>query len=152
VSIYIWSKTQKVSRVDGIIFEVSTLLTISEKIKDKLRVYFENQKAKSVYLINFDIVNTGTEAIRNQPIHLRLESHAKIVAYTIKTEPAVGLGAISETKKVNNALDLEIELLNSADRLSVEVMPLDNESEKVEIHLKNENVFSRVYTRKSAES
>lgn len=152
VSLYIWRKTHKLRRVDGIVVEVSSLLTFSEKIKDKLQVNFESQEAKSVYLINFDIVNTGTEAILNQPVHLRLESHAKIVDYTTKTKPDVGFGAINEKIKNGNALDLEIELLNPADRVSVEVVSLDNESEKVEIYLKNENVQSRVYTRKSAES
>jgi len=152
VAVYVWRRTRRIRRVDGIVVEVSSLLTFSEKIKDKLRVHFEDQEAKSVYLISLDIVNTGTEAIRNQPVHLRLESHAKIVDYAIKTEPAVGFGPIKETEKDGNALNLEIELLNPADRVSIEVVSLDNESEKVEIYLKNENVLSRVYTRKSAES
>ena len=63
----------------------------------------------------------------------------------------MGFGDIIERKREGNELDLEIELLNPDDRLSIEVVSIDNTSEQINIYMKNANVKSRIYSRKSAE-
>ncbi len=151
ISVYTWMKTHKIKRVDGVIGDISSLLTFSEKIKDKLEVKFSGEKAKTVYLFSIDIINSGTEAVTKQPVHIRLDDSSKIVDYTTSTDPKVGFGNIIERRKEGNALDLEIELLNPDDRLSIEVVSLDNTSEQISIYMKNANVKSRIYSRKSAE-
>lgn len=151
ISLYIWKKTHKVKRVDGVIGDISSLLTFSEKIKDQLEIKFAGEEAKAVYLFSIDITNTGTEAVKNQPINIRLDESSKIVDFSTTTDPEVGFGEIIEKKKEGNVLDLEIELLNPDDRVSIEVVSLDNSSEKIDIYMKNANVQSRVYSRKTAE-
>ncbi len=42
-------------------------------------------------------------------------------------------------------------MLNLNDRVSIEVVSLDNNSEQIDLYMKNANVQSRVYSRKSAE-
>jgi hypothetical protein len=151
VSLFIWKKTHKIKRVDGIINDISSLLTFSDKIKDQLEIKFSGSEAKSVYLFSIEIINSGTEAIINQPVGIRLNGSAKIVDYTIDTVPEVGFGDILESQKNGNALDLNIALLNQNDRVSIELVSLDNQNEDIDIYLKNANVLSRVYSRKSAE-
>lgn len=151
ISLYTWRKTHKVKRVDGVIGDISSLLTFSDKIRDQLEVKFSGEEAKAVYLFSIDIINSGTEAVTTQPVNIRLDNSSKIVDYSIITDPEVGFGDIVEKKKEGNALGLEIELLNPNDRVSIEVVSLDNESEQIYVYLKNANVQSRVYLRKSAE-
>ena len=151
VSLFIWRKTHKIKRIDGIINDVSSLLTFSDKIKDQLEIKFSGSEAKSVYLFSLEIINSGTEAIIKQPVGIRLNRSAKIVDYTIATEPEVGFGDILENQKNGNALDLEIALMNPNDRIEIELVSLDNQNEDIDIYLKNANVLSRSYSRKSAE-
>lgn len=151
VSLFIWKKTHKIKRIDGITNDASSLLTFSDKIKDQLEIKYLGAEAKSVYLFSIDIINSGTEAITKQPVGIRLDDCAKIVDYTIRTEPEVGFGEIPEKHKNGNALDLEIDLLNPKDRVSIELVSIDNQNEQLDIYLKNKNVQSRVYSRKSAE-
>ena len=151
VSVYIWKKTHKIKRVDGIIGDISSLLTFSEKIKDQLEIKFSGAEAKAVYLFSIDISNSGTEAVESHPVNIRLDESSNIVDYSIATDPEVGFGDIIETRKEDNALDLEIALLNPDDRVSIEVVSLDNSSEQIDLYMKNANVQSRVYSRKSAE-
>ncbi|MBN1274526.1 MAG: hypothetical protein JXB26_19875 [Candidatus Aminicenantes bacterium] len=151
VSVYIWNKTHKIKRVDGIIGDISSLLTFSEKIKDQLEIKFSGEDAKAVYLFSIDISNSGTEAVENHPVNIRLDESSNIVDYSITTDPEVGFGEIIEKRKEGNALDLEIALLNPDDRVSIELVSLDNNSEQIDLYMKNTNVKSRVYSRKSAE-
>lgn len=150
-SIFIWKKTNKIRRIDGIINDTSALLSFSEKIKDKLEIKYSGENAEAVYLFSIDIINSGTEAVRDQPVGIRVDKSAQIVDYTFKTEPEIGFGDILEINKNGNALDLQIGLLNPKDCVSIELVSLDNNKEDLNIYLKNENVQSRVYTRKSAE-
>ena len=151
VSIYIWKKTHKVKRVDGIINNISSLLNISHKIKNQLEIKFSGKVAKTAYLFSVDIINSGTEAVTNHPVQIRLDESSTIGDYSIKTEPEIGFGNIIEKKKDGNALDIEIALLNPADKVSIEIVSLDNDSEKINVYMKNANVNVRVYQRRSSE-
>lgn len=151
ISICIWKKTHKIKRVDGIIGDISSLLTFSEKIKDQLEIKFSGTEAKAVYLFSIDVINSGTEAVKDHPVNIRLDESSKIVDYSITTDPEVGFGEIIEKHKEGNALDLEIALLNPEDRVSIELVSLDNSGEQINIYMKNANVQSRIYSRKSAE-
>lgn len=151
ISFYIWKKTHKIKRVDGVIGDISSLLSFSEKIKDQLEIKFSGTEAKAVYLFSVDVTNSGTEAVNNHPVNIRLDESSKIVDYSITTDPEVGFGDIIEKKKEGYALDLEIALLNPDDRVSIELVSLDNASEQINIYMKNANVQSRIYSRKSAE-
>lgn len=151
ISLFIWRRTHKIKRVDCIINDVSSLLIFSEKIKDKLEVKYEGKKADSVYLHSMEIVNTGDEAVTHQPVRIRLEKEANIVDYSFETEPEVGFGEVIEKQREKNALDLEILLLNPKDRITLEIFSLDNQNESINVYMKNANVRTRVYSRKSAE-
>ncbi len=151
VSVYIWKKTHKIKRVDGIIGDITSLLTFSEKIKDQLEIKFSGSEAKAVYLFSIDISNSGTEAVESHPVNIRLDESSNIVDYSISTEPEIGFGDIKEKRKEGNILDLEIALLNPDDSVSIEIVSLDNTSEQIDLYMKNANVQTRVYSRKSVE-
>ncbi len=73
VSLFIWRKTHKIKRVDCAISDVSSLLSFSDTIRDELRVTYAGKQVDSVYLFNLDVFNTGTAAIRDQPVRVRLD-------------------------------------------------------------------------------
>jgi hypothetical protein len=83
---------------------------------------------------------------------IRLDNKAKIVGYSLKTEPEVGFGKISELQRQNGELDLTIELLNPGDRVYLELISVNNASDLIDVYMKNANVICRSYTRKAAES
>lgn len=151
VSIVIWRKSQKISRLDCVIGDVTSLLSISDSIKDRLEVFVSGTKASSVLLFTLELTNTGTEAIEAQPILVRLDPSAEIVDFKVETEPAVGFGEVAQRRLDGGELDLEVELLNPADRVAIEVLSVDNETEQVDVFLKNKGVSARVYSRRSAD-
>ena len=151
-AIYVWRRTHRIRRVDCVVTDVASLLTFSDRIRDELRVTFAGSPANAVYLMSLDVVNTGTEAVRSQPINIRLAEGARIVDYSYKTEPPVGFGDIYEVKRDGSALDLEVALLNPGDRVSIELVSIDNPDDTLDVYLKNANVQTRMYSRASAES
>jgi hypothetical protein len=90
-------------------------------------------------------------AIGNQPIQIRIDRSSKIVGYSVKTEPEVGFGVIHEDQSENYALDLNVELLNPGDRVFIELISVNNESDEIDVYMKNANVVNRIYTRQAAE-
>ena len=151
-SIFIWQKTSRVRRVDCVINDASSLLTFSDTIRSELEVKYSGELATSVFLFNLEVFNSGNQAIGNQPVLIRLDDNAKIVGYSLKTEPEVGFGKISELQRQNGELDMSIELLNPGDRVYIELISVNNLSDQIEVYMKNANVISRSYTRKAAES
>lgn len=151
-SIFIWQKTSQVRRIDCVVNDASSLLTFSDTIRSELEVKYSGELATSVFLFNLEIFNSGNQAIGNQPILIRLDKNAKIVGYSLKTEPEVGFGKISELQRQNGELDMSIELFNPSDRVYIELISVNNLSDQIEVYMKNANVVSRSYTRKAAES
>lgn len=151
-SIFIWRKTSQVRRVDCIINDASSLLSFSDAIRTKLEIKYSGEQASSVFLFNLEVFNSGNQAIGNQPVLIRLDNKAKIVGYSIKTQPTVGFGKISELQPQNSELDLSIELLNPGDRVYLELISVNNASDQIDVYMKNANVVCRSYTRKAAES
>ena len=150
VAIYLARRTRKIRRVDCIVTDVASLLTFSELIKEKLQVTFDKTPVQSVYLMSLEVVNTGTEAVTSQPVNIRLAEGARIVDYSCQTEPPVGFGDVKEIKLGGHELDLQIELLNPGDKLSLELVSLDNPNESLDVYLKNASVETRIYSRTSA--
>lgn len=150
-SVYIWRKTQKTKRVDCIIHDISSLFSVSEQIKDQLQVKFSDKEVNAVYLISLEILNTGNEAVENQPVNIRLSDESQIIDYSTKTFPPVGFGDIAETKKEGNGLDIEIALLNPGDRVTLEIVSIDNSDDSIDIYLKNANVTTQVISKQSGD-
>jgi len=150
-SVFIWRRTQKTKRIDCIIHDISSLLSVSEKIKEHLEVKFGGDEVKAVYLISLEVINTGNEAVNNQPINIRLSDKSRIIDYSIKTSPPVGFGEINEIKKEGNSLDLQVVLLNPGDRVSFDIVSIDNTDDSINVYLKNENVTSRVISKTAGE-
>lgn len=151
-SLFIWKKSRKISRIDCGVADPKSLLTVSDAIRDKLEVKYENKVVSKAYLFAIEIVNSGTESIENQPVLVRLAEGSTIIDYLLNHEPAIGFGDIYERKKDGHELDLEIALLNKQDRVSIEIFSIDNPSDTIEVGLKNKGVETRVYTRRSVDS
>jgi hypothetical protein len=151
ISLFTWQKANKIRRVDCIISDVSSLLSFSDTIRNKLEVLYAGERASTVFLFNIEVFNSGTLAIGNQPIQIRIDRSSKIVGYSVKTEPEVGFGVIHEDQSENYALDLNVELLNPGDRVFIELISVNNESDEIDVYMKNANVVNRIYTRQAAE-
>ncbi len=151
VSMWITKKTSQIRRVDCIIDKPVSLLSFSDTIRTKLEIKYSGEQASSVFLYNLEVFNSGNQAVTTQPCLIRLDDKAKIIGYSIKTQPAVGFGEISQSQS-QNSLDLSIQLLNPGDRVYLELISVNNASEKIDVYMKNANVICRSYTRQAAES
>lgn len=152
VSLFIWQKTNKIRRIDCIISDASSLLSFADAIRNKLEIAYAGERADTVFLFNVEVFNSGTLAIGNQPVLVHIDKKAKIVGYSIKTQPEIGFGEIQESQPESFSLDLNIELLNPGDRVFIELISVNNESDSIDVYMKNANVSTRVYTRQAAES
>lgn len=152
VSMWITKKTSQIRRVDCIINDASSLLSFSDTIRTKLEIKYSGEQASSVFLYNLEVFNSGNQAVTTQPCLIRLDDKAKIIGYSIKTQPAVGFGEITKSQPSLNSLDLSIQLLNPGDRVYLELISVNNASEKIDVYMKNANVICRSYTRQAAES
>lgn len=150
-SIFIWRKTHKVKRVDCLIHDVSSLLTVSDKIKDQLEVSYSGKKAESVYFISLEVINSGNEAVENQPVNIRLAEKSNIIDYSMKTNPPVGFGAVNQVSQSANGLDMTIDLMNPGDKVSFEIVSIDNEDDSIDVYLKNANVATRIISSQNGE-
>ncbi|MCC3531237.1 MAG: hypothetical protein JGK21_24950 [Microcoleus sp. PH2017_22_RUC_O_B] len=150
VSMWIAKKTSQVRRVDCIINDASSLLSFSDTIRTKLEIKYSEEQAISVFLFNLEVFNSGNQAVANQPCLIRLDDKAKIIGYSIKTQPAVGFGEISKSQS-DRSLDLSIQLLNPGDRVYLELISVNNASDQIDVYMKNANVICRSYTRQAAE-
>jgi hypothetical protein len=152
LSMWITKKTSQIRRVDCIIDKPVSLLSFSDTIRTKLEIKYSGEQASSVFLYNLEVFNSGNQAVTTQPCLIRLDDKAKIIGYSIKTQPAVGFGEITKLQPSLNSLDLSIQLLNPADRVYLELISVNNASEKIDVYMKNANVICRSYTRQAAES
>lgn len=152
VSMWITKKTSQVKRVDCIINDASSLLSFSDTIRTQLEIKYSGEQASSVFLFNLEVCNSGNQAVENQPYLIRLDDKAKIIGYSIKTQPAVGFGEISKSQSQQNSLDISIQLLNPGDRVYLELISVNNASDEIDVYMKNANVICRSYTRQAAES
>jgi hypothetical protein len=149
---WITKKTSQIRRVDCITDAPVSLLSFSDTIRTKLEIKYSGEQASSVFLYNLEVFNSGNQAVTTQPCLIRLDDKAKIIGYSIKTQPAVGFGEITKLQPSLNSLDLSIQLLNPGDRVYLELISVNNASEKIDVYMKNANVICRSYTRQAAES
>ena len=151
VPLYIWLKDRRLKRLECVIKTPASLLTVSDAIKNKLNVLYEGNQVSSVVLFPIKISNTGTLAIQDQPIIIKLDDNARIVDYKIETEPKIGFGKI-ESIVENNSLKLKVELFNPKDEMQIEIVSVNNSSEKVEVGLKNQDVEVQMYSQDQIEA
>lgn len=149
IGVLIWRLSRKTTRLSCAVFEPTSLLAISDHIRDKLKVTYEDDEVTSAFHFTVQLVNTGTEPIEDQPILLSLPEGSTIIDYRIETEPKKLFGPITEKKTAGNELSLEIALLNEQNRVTIDVFSIENPSPAIDVSLKNKGVQTRVYTPKS---
>ncbi len=141
---------RNVRRVECFIRQASSLMSFSESIKDKIEVKIENQSISSLYLFKLDIISTGNQAVRNQPVQFRLGEETKILSHSIETEPKVGFGKV-KTNIIDGGIDLLIDLMNPGDKVSLSVMSHNNPEGVIDVYMKNEDVENAVHSFDDAE-
>jgi hypothetical protein len=119
VPLYIWLKDRRLKRLECVIGTPTSLLTVSDTIKSKLNVSYEDKQVSSAFLFAIEVTSNGTLAIQEQPIIIKLDDNAKIVDHKVTTEPSIGFGKI-ESVVEECSLKLRVELLNPGDRVRVE--------------------------------
>jgi len=144
VSVVIWRRTLKTQKIDCLVHDVSSLLSVSEKIKNKLEINYDDQPVKAVYFVSLEIINSGNQAVKKQPISIRMSSDSKIIDYSVVTDPKIGFGEITNVGKDDDVLDLVVDLLNPKDRVYLEIVSIDNTDESIDVYLKNANVTTQV--------
>ena len=113
---------------------VSTMMNIDSKIRDKIKVEYENKHINNIYSFNVKIKNTGNTVIEKLPILFEFDSNTKILGNNIKTMPEREF--IIEKIDVDKASDIkyEIDFLNPNDLIYLSFLTADNESESLKVY------------------
>jgi len=140
VSLFIWRKTHKVKRLTCLISIPQSLLSIEDKVRDRLEITFDKKPVETMYSFRVSIANTGNTAIEEQPIFISLAEGAEIIEYKTEALPQPGFGEIREIEKKGHELDLRVNLLNPKDYVGVEIISIGNSSNTVKVGLKSKDV------------
>jgi hypothetical protein len=148
-TLWVWRKSNKIKRVDCVFDDPIALLTQSDAFRGRLDLQFNGRPVTAAYVFTFEIVNTGNQAVANQPVLLRFAEDREVVDVKVETEPSLGFGDVTITGKGARDVHVAIALLNPGDSIRLEVLTLGNQHESVKVGLKNADVIARVLPRAS---
>lgn len=145
VALFMWRKTRVVRRVECAVDPPDSLLTISSEIADKLTISYDGREVTSSYLFSMTVVNTGTVAVDNLPLLVKLGKGSKIISWASESRPRLGFEPPVEESRSGGAVSLKIPLLNPTDRLSLKILSIDNEDPEIMVGIRMKDVDTRVF-------
>jgi hypothetical protein len=130
--------------IEFIGLENYSLLSFSDIIKNEIEINYEGSSVNSISLYKFRIQNVGLESIKNQPITIIFDENTTIKKYFIKTEPEIGFGEI-DCQINKNKIDFKFNLINSKDKINLELITINNIKDGYEVFGKNDNVILYIF-------
>ena len=124
ISIYIFRK-QNIKRSLAYIVTERNLLKISEKIKDKIEIRYDNKLLKSAHLIILQVINNGNVEIRaddfDSPLSFNFDEDTTIISTQIIEKNPANLNPVIDPSAPGK-ITLNPLLLNSGSLFSVELL------------------------------
>jgi len=145
-SYLVFKSTKKLKRIDVQIYDSKSLLNFSQDIADKLKVIYDGSDVNSIFLHTVEVIHTGNDAIENQPITIKLDSHSTIVSFDIQTFPEEEFGTIVHEIQGSQAKFI-VSLLNPNDKIIFQLISINNKSDEIKVFAKHPNVIYRIYSK-----
>lgn len=131
LTIYFSKKRLKVSYGKT---SISSLMNVSDEIRDKIKIEYENESISNIYSFKVKIQNTGNAVVEKLPILFEFDTNTKILDVDIETIPQREfiIKKIDDNKK--SEIKYEIDFLNPNDQIFVSFLTADNESEYLKLY------------------
>jgi len=130
LAVYLVKKRKRVA------YEVASvsLMDVSDAIRDKIKIEYENKPVKNLYAFQVQIKNTGNAVVEKLPILFEFDPNTKILDVGIETTPErefhiekIDVNKEGETK-------YEIDFLNRNDQISLFFLTANNKSEYLKLY------------------
>lgn len=124
------------------IFCERSLINISPKIKNKIKVEWDGAPLQDVSSFKVRLINDGNIAIKKQKILFYFEDGSRIVESDYTTKPEKEFGYVEEElgDYPPNELTFEIELMNPKDEILFNFLATESKSESLTLYAKGENL------------
>lgn len=124
VPLILYFKTRKIKSLSYLIVTKESLLTVDEKLKQKITVLYENKPIENISLIIIRLLNTGNEPIKSNefedPITMSFSPNFCVLgAELIDANPPT---INAKIKFENNDVFIEPLLLNKKDSITIKVI------------------------------
>ena len=130
LAVYLAKKRKRVA------YEVASfsLMSVSDAIRDKIKIEYENKSVKTIYTFRVKIKNTGNAVVEKLPILFVFDSNTKILEDDIETIPEREFHI--EKIDVNKEWErkYEIDFLNPNDQIFLFFITANNESEYLKLY------------------
>lgn len=125
---------KKRMRVAYEITSISSLMSVSDEIRDKIKVEYENKPIKNIYSFKVKIKNTGNAVVEKLPILFEFDSNTKILDVIVKTIPEREFGIKKMNANKESEIKYEIDFLNRNDQTFLSFLTANNESEYLKLY------------------
>ena len=121
---YYFKKSHKVTSLNISVHHFSDLITLEQSIKDEIKVYFKKKQINNLKLIQFLVINNGTEPIKklNEPLKLKIPDEYKLIkSQIVQVQPEgrkIEIGEISSS----NTLEINFQLLNKQEGFLIDLV------------------------------
>lgn len=130
----------------------SSLINVSPKIKDKIRIEWDRAEIKDVSSFKVRLINDGNEAIKSQPVLFSFEKGSWIVDWDYATKPDKEFGNIEKIEAEENPHEVKIvvDLMNPKEEIEFNFLTADSKGDFLRLYAKGEDL--RFHRRMGAKS
>lgn len=124
------------------IFCERSLINISPKIKDKIKVEWDGAPLENVSSFKVRLINDGNVAVKKQPILFLFEEGSWIVDWDYSTKPNREFGHIEKIQEPKNPHEVKtvVHLMNPKEEIEFSFLTAESKSESLNIYAKGENL------------
>lgn len=122
-AMFYYKKANKITSLQISMHYFSDLITLEETIKDEIRVFYKKKKINNLKLIQFLVVNDGTEPIKitEEPLILHIPIGYKVLkTHIAKAIPEGRIVKINDN--INTNIEIYFPLLNQEEGFLLEVI------------------------------
>lgn len=128
------------------------VVNVEERVADKVSIFYEDMKVENVHLIGMDMWNSGNQPIRDsdfvKSVSFEFNEDALILSVSIVEKEPSNLEPIYEFS--GNKMELKPLLLNSGDKICLNILVSDWDSDVLEVDGRIVGVKEIKYERESS--
>jgi hypothetical protein len=125
--------TKKRKRIAYEITSVSPLVSVSDEIRDKIKIEYFGNPIKDIYFFKVKIKNIGNAEVEKLPILFEFDSNTEILDVTSKTIPEkIGIKNLDVNKESERKY--EVDFLNPKDQIFLSFLTANNKSDYLKLH------------------
>ena len=120
----------------------SSLINISPKIEDKIKIEWDGAQLKNVSFFKVRLINDGNVAVKSQPILFSFELGSWVVDMQYVTKPNREFGNIKNIsdESLPHEVKIIVDLINPKEEIEFSFLTVDTKTELLNVYAKSENL------------